>query len=101
MDSVAQAFESAFRCGTRETYLELRLHTYASVKIPFIPQVLNIAGSGIEILDDTSNVISGIGDSIASVFGGKGTTLKVIIYGALALSLGYLGYRGYELIKSK
>lgn len=92
-----RTFNSAFRSYARAEGLD----TYASVKIPFIPQVLNIAGSGIEILDDTSNVISGVGDSIASVFGGKGTTLKVIIYGALALSVGYLGYRGYQLIKSK
>jgi uncharacterized membrane protein YebE (DUF533 family) len=77
------------------------LDTYASVKIPFIPQVLNISGSGFELLDDTSNVISGIGDSIASIFGGDGKVLKTIIYGTLAVAVGYLGYRGYQLVKGK
>jgi hypothetical protein len=83
-----------FRKYAREEGLD----TYASVTIPIIPQVLNLAGSGIELLDDTSNVISGIGDSIGSIFGGDGKTLKVIIFGALGLSVGYLMYRGYKLV---
>ena len=85
---------SLFRQYAREEGLD----TYASVTIPIIPQVLNLAGSGIELLDDTSNVISGIGESIGSIFGGNGKTLKVIIFGALGLSVGYLMYRGYKLI---
>lgn len=92
-----RTFNSAFRKYARAEGLD----TYASVKIPIIPQVLNITGSGVELLDDTSNVISGVGDSIASIFGGNGKTLKVILFGALALSVGYLGYRGYQLVKGK
>jgi hypothetical protein len=59
---------------------------------------LNLTGSGLELLDDTSNVVSGIGESIGSIFGGNGKTLKVIIFGALGLSVGYLMYRGYKLV---
>ena len=92
-----RTFNSAFRKYAREEGLD----TYASVKIPFIPQVLNISGSGFELLDDTSNVISGVGDSIANVFGGDGKVLKSIIYGTLAVAVGYLGYRGYQLVKRK
>ena len=86
---------SAFRAYARQEGLD----TYASVKIPIIPQVLNLVGSGIEFLDDTSNVVSGIGDGIAGVFGGNGKTIKIILYGALSLSVGYLLYRGYKMIE--
>lgn len=85
---------SAFRKYAREQGLD----TYASVTIPIIPQILNITGSGVELLDDTSNVIGGIGESVASIFGGSGKTFKTIIYGGLALSVGYLMYRGYKMI---
>ena len=89
-----RTFNSAFRKYAREEGLD----TYASVTIPILPQILNLTGSGLELVDDTSNVISGIGESVASIFGGNGKTLKVIIYGALALSVGYLGYRGYKFL---
>jgi len=89
-----RTFNSAFRKYAREEGLD----TYASVTIPIIPQILNLTGSGLELVDDTSNVISGIGESVASIFGGNGKTLKLIIYGALALSVGYLGYRGYKFL---
>ena len=89
-----RTLNSNFRAYARQEGLD----TYASVTIPIIPQVLNLAGSGLELIDDTSNVISGIGDSIGSIFGGNGKTLKVIIFGALGLSVGYLMYRGYKLV---
>jgi hypothetical protein len=89
-----RTFNGLFRQYAREEGLD----TYASVTIPIIPQVLNLTGSGIELLDDTSNVISGIGESIGSIFGGNGKTFKVIIFGALGLSVGYLMYRGYKLV---
>jgi hypothetical protein len=89
-----RTFNSAFRKYAREEGLD----TYASVTIPILPQILNLTGSGLELLDDTSNVVSGIGESIGSIFGGNGKTLKVIIYGALGLSVGYLMYRGYKLV---
>ena len=89
-----RTFNSAFRKYAREEGLD----TYASVTIPIIPQILNLTGSGLELVDDTSNVISGIGESVASIFGGNGQNLKLIIYGALALSVGYLGYRGYKFL---
>ena len=89
-----RTFNGAFRKYAREEGLD----TYASVTIPIIPQILNLTGSGLELVDDTSNVISGIGETIGSIFGGNGKTLKLIIYGALALSVGYLGYRGYKFL---
>ena len=89
-----RTFNSAFRKYAREEGLD----TYASVTIPILPQILNLTGSGLELLDDTSNVVSGIGETIGSVFGGNGKTLKVILYGAVGLSVGYLMYRGYKLI---
>ena len=88
---------SAFRSYARQENLD----TYASVKIPIIPQILNITGSGIELLDDTSNVVSSVGDGIASFFGGNGKVIKTILFGTLAVAIGYLGYRGYELVKAK
>ena len=89
-----RTFNSAFRKYAREEGLD----TYASVTIPIIPQLLNVTGGGLELLDDTSNVVAGIGESIGSIFGGNGKTFKVIIYGALGLSVGYLMYRGYKLV---
>jgi hypothetical protein len=69
------------------------------MKVPLIPQVLDLSGTGFELLGDTSNAIAGIGDTISSFFGGNGGKgFRVILYGALGLSVGYLMYRGYKMI---
>jgi hypothetical protein len=99
------AFASHWDCRTFNT--EFRdyarkegLNTYASVKIPFIPQVLDVTGTGMEAIGDVSNTISGITEGVSSFFGGKGTNVfKGVIWVALIGAVGYLGYRGYKFIK--
>lgn len=90
-----RTFNSNFRAYARKEGLD----TYANVKVPLIPQVLDLSGTGFELLGDTSNAIAGIGDTISSFFGGNGGKgFRVALYGALGLSLGYLMYRGYKMI---
>jgi hypothetical protein len=69
------------------------LDTYASINIPIIPQILDLAGSGFDI-------VSGVSDTITDIFGDK-KTFKILGYALVLAGVGYLGLRGYVYYKSK
>lgn len=86
-----RTFNSNFRTYAREN----KLDTYASVKLPILPQVLDLSGSVFDLANGVSDTIS----EIAGVFGNT-KTIRTAIYVALAVGVGYLGYRGYKAYKN-
>ena len=91
-------FSSHWDCRTFNTTFRKyananKLDTYASVQLPIIPQVLDLAGSGFDL-------IGGVSDTITDMFGDS-KVLKTLAYGFLLVGVGYLGFRGYVFYKDK
>lgn len=87
-----RTFNSNFRSYVKTQGLD----PYASVTIPLIPQVLDLSGSLLDVTTGVANTISQVADTI-----GGGKFVKLALYSALFLGIGYIGFRGYVSIKNK
>ena len=87
-----RTFNSNFRAYVKKEGLD----PYASVGIPLLPQLLDVSGSLFDFTTGIANTISEIGNTM-----GGGKFVKIALYSALFLGIGYVGLRGYVFYKSK
>lgn len=87
-----RTMNSTFRDYARKEGLD----TYASVGVPVIPQVLSLYGSGMDLVSGISNSVSQLAE-----FFGNNKVVKVAVYVTLFSAVGYIGFRGFVLYKSK
>lgn len=87
-----RTFNSSFRTYVKNEGLD----PYASVTIPVIPQILDLSGSLFDVTVGVADAISELGNTI-----GGGKFIKIVLYSALFMGIGYVGLRGYVYYKSK
>jgi hypothetical protein len=83
-----------FNSGFRSYASKNNLDTYASIKVPILPQVLNLSGAAFDVVNGITETVS----EIANTFG-KTKVVKIAVYALLFGGVAYLGIRGYQAIK--
>ena len=62
--------------------------------------ILKPIGVGFDVVNDTSDAISGISSDIADFFDSDNVSpIKVLLWGTTFIALGFVGYKAYQYTK--
>jgi hypothetical protein len=62
--------------------------------------ILKPLGTGFDIVNDTSDAISGLSKDIAGFFNTKNVSpIKVLLWGTTFIALGFIGFKAYQYSK--
>jgi hypothetical protein len=101
----SQGTAGAFHAGCRTTNNAFRkyasaekLDMYSSAGLASI--ILKPLGTGFDIVNDTSDAISGLSKNIADFFNSNNVSpIKVLLWGTTFIALGFVGYKAYQYTK--
>jgi hypothetical protein len=62
--------------------------------------ILKPLGAGFDVVNDTSDAISGLSQDIAEFFNSdKVNPIKILLWGTTLIALGFVGYKAYQYTK--
>jgi hypothetical protein len=74
------------------------LNMYSSAGLASI--ILKPLGAGFDVVNDTSDAISGLSQDIAEFFNSdKVNPIKILLWGTTLIALGFVGYKAYQYTK--